>query len=114
MPLLAGLRGRPWLSGAVLLVLAVSLAAPAAWFGGRRGWALSVGIGAALLLLFGAAERLWQSRSLPRRHRVDRSRFRVVSGGKSERAGSGKGNGHSQDHADGSDGPDGDKPRWVM
>ena len=65
-----------------------------------------MGLGAGLILLFGAIERLWQRRPLPRPQRpADRSRFRVVPGGK------GKGNGHAHDRRDDDEG---DKPRWVM
>ena len=57
-----------------------------------------------LLLLFGAVERLWQSvtgcwlrHSARRKLAADRSRFRVVPGGK----GKGKGNGHAHADAEG-------------
>ncbi len=71
---------------------------------GPRRWPLLVGLAAGLILLLGGLERLWQRRPLPRRHRAaDRTRFRVVPGG--------KGNGHAHDA--GKD-DDGDKPRWVM
>ena len=103
MTSLSRLRRAPWLGGAVLLALAAGLVAPLAYALGSRRWALSVGLGAGLVLLFGAIERLWQRRPLPRPKRVaDRSRFRVVPGG--------KGNGHAHDLKD----DDGDKPRWVM
>ena len=62
------------------------------------------GAGRRSLLLFGGLERLWQRRPVHRPRRVsDRSRFRVVPGG--------KGNGHA--HDDPSDDA-GDKPRWLM
>ncbi len=103
MPPLARLRRAPWLGGAVLLALAAAFVAPAAYAFGVRRWPLLVGIGAALLLLFGGIERIWQRRPLPRRRRVaSRLRFRVVPGG--------KGNGHDHDSTD----DEGDKPRWVM
>jgi hypothetical protein len=107
MSFLARLRGSPWLSGALLLVLVGALVAPAAYYLGARRWPLYAGLAAGLVLVFGAIESAWRSRPLPRRHRpVDRSRFRVVSGGKDK----GKGNGHAKDVPD----DDGDKPRWVM
>ena len=78
--------------------------APAAWALGVRRWPLLVGLAAGLVLVFGAIERLWQRRPLPRRRRAtERHRFRVVPGG--------KGNGH--DH-DATTDDDGEKPRWVM
>ncbi len=96
-------RSTPWLAGALLLALVVGLVAPLAYTLGLRRWPFLVGLAAALLLLFGGLERLWQRRPLPRPHRAaDRSRFRIVPGG--------KGNGHAKDPKD--DG--GDKPRWVM
>jgi hypothetical protein len=104
MPPLSRLRRAPWLGGALVLALAAGLIAPLAVALGPRRWPLLVGLAAGLLLLLGGLERLWQSRPLPRRRRVaDRSRFRVVPGG--------KGNGHA--HEAGKD-DDGDKPRWVM
>jgi hypothetical protein len=104
MSLLSRLRRAPWLGGAVLLALAASLVAPLALAFGLRGWPLYAGLGAGLLLLFGGLERLWQRRPVPRPKRVsDRSRFRVVPGG--------KGNGHA--HDDPRDDA-GDKPRWLM
>jgi len=97
-------RRAPWLGGALLLALAVGLVAPLAYALGLSGWPLLVGLGAGVILLFGALERLWQRRPLPRPHRVaDRNRFRLVPGG--------KGNGHAKDSTK-DDG--GDKPRWVM
>ena len=90
------------MGGALLLALAASLVAPLAFALGLRGWPLYAGLGAGLLLLFGAVERLWQRRPLPRPKRTgDRSRFRVVPGG--------KGNGHANPRDD-----DGDEPRWLM
>ena len=101
---LARLRRAPWLGGALLLVLAAGLTAPLAYALGARRWPLLAGFAAALVLLFGALERLWQRRPLPRRHRVtERRRFRVVPGG--------KGNGHDHDLQPDDDG---DKPRWLM
>jgi hypothetical protein len=103
MPSLSRLRRAPWLTGALLLLLTASLTAPLALALGLRRWPLWVGLAAALLLVLGGLERLWQSRPLPRRHRVaDRHRFRVVPGG--------KGNGHDRDSKD----DEGEKPRWVM
>jgi protein-S-isoprenylcysteine O-methyltransferase Ste14 len=100
---LTRLRRAPWLTGALLLLLTASLTAPVAFALGLRRWPFWVGLAAALLLVLGSLERLWQSRPLPRRHRVaDRHRFRVVPGG--------KGNGHDHDTKD----DDGEKPRWVM
>jgi hypothetical protein len=104
---LTRLRRTPWLSGALLLVLAGALVAPAVYFFGVRRWPLYVGLAAALILVFGAFENAWRSRPLPGRRRASlRGRFRLVPGGK------GKGNGHAQDLP----GPpeDDDKPRWVM
>ena len=104
MPTLSRLRRAPWLGGALLLALAAGLLAPLAYALGPRGWPLLAGLGAGLILLFGALERLWQRRPLPRPKRAaGRSRFRVLPGG--------KGNGHAHDstHDDG-----GDKPRWMM
>lgn len=103
MPSLSRPRRAPWLGGALLLALAAGLLGPLAYGLGWSRWPLLAGLGAGLILLFGALERLWQRRPLPRPHRAaDRSRFRVVPGG--------KGNGHAHDSR--KDG--GDKPRWVM
>jgi hypothetical protein len=113
MPPLSRLRRSPWLAGALLLVLAAAFAAPVAWLIGARHWSLYAGLLAIVLLLFGAAERLWQSvPSFWRRHSArrklaaDRRRLRVVPGGK------GKGNGHARDAGEGH--ADEDGPRWVM
>jgi hypothetical protein len=104
MSLLPRLRRAPWLGGAVLLALAASLVAPVALALGLRGWPLYAGLGALLLLAFGGIERRWQRRPVVRPKRAaDRSRFRLVPGG--------KGNGHAHDDP-GDD--DGDKPRWLM
>lgn len=102
--MLSRLRRAPWLGGALLLALAAGLVAPLAYALGPGRWPVLVGLGAGLILVFGVLERLWQRRPLPRRHRAaDRTRFRVVPGG--------KGNGHAHD-SNKDDG--GDKPRWVM
>ncbi len=102
MPTLSRLRRAPWLGGALLLALAAGLVAPLALALGLRGWPLYAGLGAGLILVFGAIERLWQRRPLPRPKRAaDRSRFRLVPGG--------KGNGHDQPRDD-----EGEKPRWLM
>jgi len=83
-------------------VLSVGLAAPAAWALGVRRWPFYVGLLAALLLLQGALERLWQRRAAARPPKT-RRRFRVVPGR--------KGNGKSYDlAADDST----DKQRWLM
>jgi hypothetical protein len=106
MPTLSRPRRTPWLGGALLLALTAGMVAPLAYALGSSRWPLLVGLGAGLLLLFGGLERLWQRRRLPRPHRAaaDRSRFRVVPGG--------KGNGHAKAEDSTRDG--GDKPRWVM
>jgi len=108
MPSLSRLRRAPWLTGAVLLLVAAAPLAPLALHFGLRYWPFYAGLAAALLLLLGWLERLWQSRPLPGRYRVaerkiDRSRFRVVPGG--------KGNGHDRK---GTEDDEGDKPRWLM
>jgi protein-S-isoprenylcysteine O-methyltransferase Ste14 len=108
MSLLARLRHLPWVAGLLLLVLALVVAAPVVAVAGSHRWPAFAGVAALALLAFGALERLWQRRPLPRRQRsVDRSRFRVVNGGKSK----GKSNGHAQDLPGKGDD---DKPRWVM
>jgi hypothetical protein len=102
MPALSRMRRAPWLGGALLLALAAGLLAPVAYALVSSRWALLAGLGLGLILLFGALERLWQRRPLPRPHRAaDRARLRVLPGG--------KGNGHDSIKDDG-----GDKPRWVM
>jgi hypothetical protein len=107
--LLYRLRRSSWFAGLVLLLLAAAIAAPAVHALGWRRWPLHVGILAAALLVFGWIERRWNSRPLPRPYRVaDRSRFRVVPGGKD------KGNGHARDLPGDAPKDDGDKPRWVM
>jgi membrane protein implicated in regulation of membrane protease activity len=104
MPSLSRLGRTPWLAGALLLALAAGLAAPIFYFLGPGRWPLFVGMAAALLLVFGAVARRWQSRPLPRpRRSKDRSRFRLVPGG--------KGNGHAHDDPAGDSG---DEPRWLM
>jgi hypothetical protein len=104
MPTLSRLRRAPWLGGAVLLALAAGLVAPLALALGLRGWPFYAGLGAGLILLFGAIERSWQRRPLPRPKRpAGRGRFRILPGG--------KGNGHTDDQP-GDD--EGDKPRWLM
>ncbi len=103
--------GRPaWISGALLLALTAALVGPLVYQFGARRWPLYAGLAAALILLFGWVENAWRSRPLPgRRRAIDRSRFRLLLGGK----GKGKGNGHAQD-LPGPPEDDGDKPRWVM
>ena len=99
---LGRLRRAPWLSGALLLLLSVGLVAPAAWALGLRRWPFYLGLLAALLLLQGSLERLWQRRATTRPPKA-RRRFRVVPGR--------KGNGKSYDlAADDST----DKQRWPM
>jgi membrane protein implicated in regulation of membrane protease activity len=98
------MRRPPWLAGLLLLVLAGAFVAPLVAVLGTARWPYLVGLAALLLIAFGALERFWQQRSLPRPRRVGlRRRFRILSGGK-------KGNGHTEDDSDDS----GDKPRWVM
>lgn len=100
-------RGTPWLSGALTLLAAAALAAPVLYAFGLRSWPFFVGALVLALLLLGALERRWQSRALPGvRRQVDRSRFRVVEGG--------KGNGHAHDTPPPGGNDAGDKPRWVM
>ena len=111
MSLMPRLRRSPWLAGALLLALAAALVAPVAILFGLRRWSVYAGLAAVFVLLFGTVERLWQSRPLPRRSRpVDRSRFRVVPGGKD------KGNGRAADLPEDREaqGGEGDKPRWLM
>ncbi len=113
MSLMPRLRRSPWLAGTLLLALAASLVVPVAVLFGLRRWSVYAGLAAVFILLFGAVERLWRSRPLPRRGRpVDRSRFRVVPGGK----GKGTGNGHAADvpRDREAQGGEGDKPRWLM
>ncbi len=111
---LSRLRRSPWFSGGVLLLLAAAVAAPGVHAFGWRRWPLHVGVVALALLLFGWVERRWNSRPLPKRYRVvDRSRFRVVPGGK-DTGGKDKGNGHARDLPGDTPKDDGDKPRWVM
>ncbi len=111
MRLLQRLRRTPCLSGLLLLVLALAVVAPAVYAFGWRRWPIHAGLLAVAVLLFGWIERRWHSRPLPRRFRaLDRSRFRVVPGGK----GKGKGNGQAHDAQGDSPDDDGDKPRWVM
>jgi hypothetical protein len=98
------MRRPPWLAGLLLLALAIGVVAPLVALVGVERWPYLVGIAAALPLVFGGLERLWQRVSLPRAHRVvKRRRFRIVPGGK-------KGNGHANQDPDDSQ----DKPRWVM
>ena len=98
MPTLSRLRRAPWLGGAVLLALAAGLVAPLALAVGLRGWPFYAGLGAGLILLFGAIERLWQRRPQAR------SRFVVLRGGVQTPpgrppGGGRKGNGRGSPHA---------------
>ena len=99
---LGTLRSTPWLSGALVLVLATSLVTPLAYAFGLRPWPFYVGVLAGLLLLMGALERLWARRALSRPRSV-RKKFRVVPGG--------KGNGKATDLEDDDTT---DKQRWLM
>jgi len=99
---LGRLRRAPWLSGALVLVLALGILAPAVYTLGLRRWPLSAGLLALLLLAFGAVERLWRRRAVTRPPKP-RKKFRVVPGG--------KGNGHAYD-LEGDDTTD--KQRWLM
>ena len=73
MPTFSRVRRAPWLGGAVLLALAAGLVAPLAYALGSSRWPLYAGLGAGLILLFGAIERLWQRRPLPRPGRGGRA-----------------------------------------
>lgn len=101
---LEGLRRSPYFAGAVLLLIAGSLAAPLVFYLGWQRWPLFAGAGALLLLAFGSIERLWQGRAVrrPSRPAQRRHRLKLVPGG--------KGNGHAHDGPDDSQ----EKPRWVM
>jgi hypothetical protein len=99
---LGRLRRAPWLSGALVLVLALGVLAPAVYTFGLRRWPLSVGLLAALLFTFGAVERVWRRWAVTRPPR-SRKNLRIVPGG--------KGNGHTYD-LKGDDTTD--KPRWLM
>jgi hypothetical protein len=103
-------RRAPWIGGAFLLLIAALAAAPVLYLFGVARWPFFVGAFVLAVLALGALERRWQSRPLPRPHRVTaRRRFRVFQGGKD------KGNGHAHD-VPGDDDPDapGGKPRWLM
>jgi hypothetical protein len=99
---LGRLRRAPWLSGALVLVLAVGMLGPVIYAFGPRRWPLYVGMLAVLLLTFGAVERLWRRRAV-RRPPKSRKNLRIVPGG--------KGNGHTYD-LEGDDTTD--KQRWLM
>ncbi len=81
MTALDKLRRAPWLSGALVLALVAAMVAPLGLRLGARYWYLYVGLGAALLLLFGRIERIWKSRSAPRAPRA-RGKLRVLLGGR--------------------------------
>ena len=103
MALLTSLRSRaPWVAGAVLLAL---VGLPSIILGmrfGLRYWPYIVGAAALLVLLAGWVERVWQSRPLwrTRSRSADKSRFRVIPGGRAEPRPS--------------ESDDDDKPRWLM
>jgi hypothetical protein len=99
---LGGLRRAPWLSGALVLVLAAGMLGPAIYAFGPGRWPLYIGLLAVLLLTFGAVERLWRRRAVTRPPR-SRKNLRIVPGG--------KGNGHAFD-LEGDDTTD--KQRWLM
>jgi hypothetical protein len=99
---LGRLRRAPWLSGALVLVLAVGLLGPAIYAFGPRRWPLYLGVLAVLLLTFGEIERLWRRQAV-RRPPKSRKNLRIVPGG--------KGNGHTYDlEGDNTT----DKQRWPM
>ncbi len=105
---LSRIRGAPWLAGALLLALATAALVPLALALGLRRWPLLLGLFAALLLLFGGAERLWQRRPLLRRPSPRaRGALRVLPGGKD--GGRRKGNGSAGDQDKGDE-----EPRWLM
>ena len=90
---MALLHRPPWLAGLLLLALAAAFVAPLVSVVGTARWPYLVGLVALLLVAFGAVERLWQQRSLPRPQRpAKRRRFRILRGGK-------QGNGHAEDAA---------------
>jgi len=101
-------RRAPWVAGAVLIALIGLPLLLAALRFGLQYWPWLLGAGAILLLLAGSLERWWQSRpvSLPsRRSRSgERSRFRVVEGGR----------GRKDPPADKEAEDDPDEPRWLM
>ncbi len=109
MPRLPRIAAAPWLAGALLLALAAGALLPLGLSLGLRRWPFLLGLFAALLLLFGGAERLWQRRRRPRSSRaLARGSLRVLPGGKDKSRR--KGNGHAGDEQD----QDGDEPRWLM
>jgi hypothetical protein len=81
MSALDKLRRAPWLSGALLLVLAGGMVAPLALWLGARHWAVYLGLGAALLLLFGWMERIGKGLGAPRPPRA-RGKLRILPGGR--------------------------------
>lgn len=102
MALLTSLRLRaPWVAGAVLLAL---VGLPLISLGmrfGLRYWPYLVGAAALLVLLAGWVERVWKTRPLrPRSRSANKSRFRVLPGGRAE--------------GRPSEVDDDDKPRWLM
>jgi protein-S-isoprenylcysteine O-methyltransferase Ste14 len=107
---LSRLRHRsPWVAGALLLAfLGLPLVAAALRFG-LDSWPYLLGAGAVLLLLAGWLERWWQSRPVgrpPSRSRAkERSRFRVLEGGRAAEA--------RPSDLDAEDETD-EEPKWLM
>jgi hypothetical protein len=97
---LGRLRRAPWISGALVLALALGMLGPAIYVFGLRRWPFSVGLLAVLLLTFGAVER---RRRAVRRPPRSRKSLRIVPRG--------KGNGQTYD-LEGDDTTD--KQRWLM
>ena len=72
---------KPWLPGAVVLAIAVTVSAGIGLALDVGSWALYVGMAVSVLLLLGWFERLWARRVAPPRPRA-RGKLKVLQGGK--------------------------------
>lgn len=96
--MLSKLRQSTWLSGALLLALAVGIAAPVGALLGFRSWPFYVGLVVGAVLVMGWLERLWARRPVDTRARA-RSKLKVLPGGRGFEL-------HEDEPSD--------KPRWLM
>jgi len=72
---------KPWLPGAVLLAITVTVSVGIGLVLGLRSWPTYVGLAVSVLLLLGWFERLWVHRVSPPPPRA-RGKLKVLQGGK--------------------------------
>ena len=75
------IRQAPWLPGAVILAISISISAAVGLALGTRSWPIYLGLAVGVLLLLGWIERLWARRAAPPKPRA-RGKLKILQGGK--------------------------------